>query len=58
MIKDLFVIVNVNVIKIVILVNIYLGYKNCNCRKNLVDQLIDKCTETTEEVKLAKITFC
>ena len=35
----------------------YLGYENCKCRKNLVDKLIDKCTETIEEVKLAKITF-
>ena len=51
MIKDLFgilLIVNVNVIKIVILVN-------CKCRKKLVDKLIDECTETIEEVKLAKI---
>ena len=35
----------------------YLDYKNCKCRKKLVDKLIDKCTETTEEVKPAKITF-
>ena len=33
----------------------YLDYKNC--RKNLVDKLIDECTETIEEVKLAKITL-
>ena len=33
----------------------YLDYENC--RKNLVDRLIDECTETIEEVKLAKITL-
>ena len=31
--------------------------KNCKCRKILVDKLIDKCTETIEEVKLAAITL-
>ena len=30
---------------------------NCKCRKKLVDKLIDECTETTEEVKLAKTTL-
>ena len=35
----------------------YLDYKNCECRKKLVDKLIDECTETIEEVKLAKITL-
>ena len=35
----------------------YLDYKNCKCRKKLVDKLIDECTETIEEVKLAKITL-
>ena len=34
----------------------YLGYENCKCRKKLVAPLIEKCTETVEEVKLAKIT--
>ena len=34
----------------------YLDYENCKCRKKLVDKLIDECTETNEEVKLAKIT--
>ena len=33
----------------------YLDYENCKCRKNLVDKLIDQCTETIE-VKSAKIT--
>ena len=58
MIKDLFgtlAIVSVNVIKRVILVNI--DYENCKCKKKLVDKLADKCTETVEEVKLAKITL-
>ena len=35
----------------------YLDYENCKCRKKLVDKLIDECTETIEEVKLAKITM-
>ena len=34
----------------------YLDYKNCKCRKKLVDKLIDEFTETLEEVKLANIT--
>ena len=35
----------------------YLDYENCKCRKKLVDKLIDECTETIEEVKLAEITL-
>ena len=35
----------------------YVDYKNYNCRKKLVDKLVDECTETIEEVKLAKITL-
>ena len=35
----------------------YLDYENCICRKKLVDKLVDECTETVEEVKLAKITL-
>ena len=31
--------------------------KIVNVEKKLVDKLIDECTETIEEVKLAKITF-
>ena len=34
-----------------------LDYENCMCRKKLVDKLVDECTETVEEVKLAKITL-
>ena len=62
MIRDLFgiqVIVSVNVINYDI--GQYLDYENCNCRKKLVDKLVrhsstEECTETLEEVKLAKIT--
>ena len=35
----------------------YLDYENCKCRKKLIDKLIDECTETIEEKKLANITF-
>ena len=54
-IKDLFgilVIVIVNVIKCD--VGKYLDYENCKCRKKLVAPLTEECTETVEEVKLAK----
>ena len=32
-------------------------FENCKCRKKLVAPLIEECTETVEEVKLAKITL-
>ena len=35
----------------------YWDYENCRCRKKLVAPLIEECTETVEEVKLAKITL-
>ena len=35
----------------------YLDYERCKCRKKLVDKLVDECTETVEEVKLARITL-
>ena len=35
----------------------YLDYENCKCRKKLVDQLVDECTETIEEMKLVKVTL-
>ena len=35
----------------------YLDYENCKCRKKLVDKLIEECTQTVEEVKLANITL-
>ena len=35
----------------------YLDYENCKCRKTLVAApLTEECTETVEEVKLAKVT--
>ena len=33
-----------------------LDYENCKCRKKLVDKMVEECTETVEEVTLAKIT--
>ena len=35
----------------------YLDYEHCKCRKKLVDKLVDECTETVEEVKIAQITL-
>ena len=35
----------------------HLDYENCKWRKKLVAPLIEECTETVEEVKLAKITL-
>ena len=35
----------------------YLDYENFKCRKKLIDKLVDECTETVEELRLAKITF-
>ena len=32
----------------------YLDYRNCKCRKRLVDKLVDECTKTVEEGKPAK----
>ena len=32
----------------------YLDYENCKCRKKLVDKLVEACTETVEEVKIAE----
>ena len=34
-----------------------LDYEHFKCRKKFVDKLVDECTETVEEVKLAKITL-
>ena len=33
----------------------YLDYENCECRKMLVDKLVDEFTETIEETNLVKI---
>ena len=35
----------------------YLDYENCKCRKKLIEKLFEECTETNNEVKLAKITL-
>ena len=35
----------------------YLDSENCKCRKKLVDKLMNECTETIEEVKLADTTI-
>ena len=35
----------------------HLDYENCKCRRKLVGKLVDECTETVEEVKIAKITL-
>ena len=35
----------------------YLDYENCKCREKLVDQFVDECIETIEELKLAKTTL-
>ena len=35
----------------------YLDYENCNCKKRLVDKLVDECTENIDEVKIAKVTL-
>ena len=35
----------------------YLDYEHCKCRKKLIDKLADECTETVEEVELARITY-
>ena len=35
----------------------YLDYENCKCRKELVDKLVEECTENVGEVKITKITL-
>ena len=34
-----------------------MDYENCKSRKKIVDKLVEECTETVEEMKLAKITL-
>ena len=58
-IKGLFgilVIVSVNMIKHVTWVSIYI-MNIVNEEKKKVDKLVDECTETVKEVKLARITL-
>ena len=33
----------------------YLDYKNCKCKKRLVDQLVEECSENIEETRLVEI---
>ena len=35
----------------------YLDYENCKCRKNLIDPLIEECTENINETKLVEKTL-
>ena len=35
----------------------YLDYEKCKCRKQLVVKLVEECTETNNEVNLARITL-
>ena len=32
-----------------------INYENCKYKKNLLDKLVEECTENVEQVKLAKI---
>ena len=34
----------------------YLDYENCKCRKKLVDELGEECTESIDEVEITEIT--
>ena len=59
LIKDLFgipVTVNATVINYVILESIYI-MKTVNAEKKLVTKLVEECTETDDEVRMAKITL-
>ena len=33
----------------------YLDYKNCECKKSLVDKLVEKCTGNIDEARLVEI---
>ena len=35
----------------------YLDYKNCKCRKKLVDKLVEESAENIDEMKMTKITL-
>ena len=35
----------------------YLDYKNCKCKKRLVDKLDDECTENIDETRLVAINL-
>ena len=35
----------------------YLDYENCNCRKRLVDKLVEECNENIDEAKLIGVAL-
>ena len=35
----------------------YLDYSSCECRKKLIDPLVEECTENINEAELVKITL-
>ena len=35
----------------------YLDYKNCKCRKRLVDTLVEECNENIDEAKFTEIAL-
>ena len=34
-----------------------LDYENCNCRKGLVDKLVEECNENIDEAKLTEVAL-
>ena len=46
------VLVNLNVNVISYDVGEYLDYRNCKCRKRLVDKLVEECIENVDKKKL------
>ena len=48
--------VNVDQLKVFVIINEYLNYENCKCRKKLVDKLVEECTENIEEIRLVEKT--
>ena len=48
----LLVIVNVNVINNKYLCDKYLHYKNCKCRKKIVDKLVEECCKNIDGKKM------
>ena len=35
----------------------YLDYENCKCRKKVVDELVEECTENIDKVKIARMAL-
>ena len=47
--KNLFgIVVIANLINHVTIIREYLDYENCKCRKNLVDKLVEECSENID----------